>query len=105
MLMSALFIFFELSFILNSLSNHSDTNNHFSLPKKITESGPQQNQANYTSFERLSKNVLFIKIEPLCYGHLCQILAYFTMPTHKIRSNHATQIANFENFHLSLILH
>ena len=40
------------------------------LPRTITKFGPQQNQANYTSFERLLlelyKNVLFIKFEPLC---------------------------------------
>ena len=32
------------------------------------------------------------------YGHLCQILAFFTMPALQIWPCHATQEANFENF-------
>ena len=39
------------------------------------------------------------------FGHLCQILACFAMITHQIWSSHQTQIANFENFNFSLILH
>ena len=34
------------------------------------------------------------------YGHLCQILACFTMRTHEIWSCHVTQVATFENFKL-----
>ena len=30
------------------------------------------------------------------YGHLCQILAFFTMPTSQIRLCHVIQEANFE---------
>ena len=32
------------------------------------------------------------------YGHFCQILALFTMPTHQIWSCHVTQVANFKTF-------
>ena len=38
------------------------------------------------------------------YGHVCQILALFTMPTHQIWLCHVTQDANFENFYFVLIL-
>ena len=31
-----------------------------------------------------------------CYGHLCQILAFFTMPALQIWPCHVTQEANFE---------
>ena len=36
------------------------------------------------------------------YGHFCQILALFTMPTHQILSCHVTQVTNF---YFVLILH
>ena len=39
------------------------------------------------------------------YGHLCQILAFFTMPTLQIWPYHVTQEANFEKFYFFLILH
>ena len=32
------------------------------------------------------------------YGHFCQILGFFTMPTYQIWSCHVTQEANFEKF-------
>ena len=32
------------------------------------------------------------------YGHFCQMLAFFTMPAHKIWSCHVTQKAHFEKF-------
>ena len=32
------------------------------------------------------------------YGHLCQILAYFTMKTDQIWLCHVTHVANFEQF-------
>ena len=32
------------------------------------------------------------------YGHFCQILSLFTMPTYQIWSCHVPQDANFENF-------
>ena len=32
------------------------------------------------------------------YGHLCYVLACFTMTTHRIRSSHVTQVVNLENF-------
>ena len=39
------------------------------------------------------------------YGHLCQILAFFTMPALQIWPCHMTKEANFEKFHSFLILH
>ena len=38
-------------------------------------------------------------------GHLCQILAFFTMPAHQIGSYHMTQETNFKKFLFCLILH
>ena len=38
------------------------------------------------------------------YGHLCQILACFTMPTHQIFLYQVTQVANLKNFYFGLIL-
>ena len=38
------------------------------------------------------------------YGHLCQILAFFTMPAPQIWSCHMTQEANFTKFYFFLIL-
>ena len=39
------------------------------------------------------------------YGHLCQILAFFTTPALQIWPCHVTQKANFEKNYLFLILH
>ena len=39
------------------------------------------------------------------YGHLCQILAFFTMPALQIWPCHLTQEANFEKIYFFLILH
>ena len=39
------------------------------------------------------------------YGHFCQILAIFMMPTHQIWSCHVTQDADFENFLFVLVLY
>ena len=39
------------------------------------------------------------------YGHLCQILAFLTMPALQIWPCHVTQEANFEKFYSFLILH
>ena len=39
------------------------------------------------------------------YGHLCQILALFTMPALQIWPCHVTQEANFEKLLAFLILH
>ena len=39
------------------------------------------------------------------YGHLCQILAFITMPAPQIWPCHMTQGANFEKFYFFLILH
>ena len=53
------------------------------LPKTITKSGPRQNQANYTSFERLLlelyKNVLFIKSEPAIVSKVMGIYVKFLL--------------------------
>ena len=38
-------------------------------------------------------------------GHLCQILASFTMPAHQIWLCHVTQEANFKKVYFVLILH
>ena len=79
--------------------------------KTTGKCGLPRKQTNYISFQRywweLSKNVLFIEFEPLCRknGYFCQILAFFTMPTHQIWACHVTQEANFEKFLLFLILH
>ena len=39
------------------------------------------------------------------YGHLCQILAFFTMLVLQIWPCHVTQEANFEKIYFFLILH
>ena len=39
------------------------------------------------------------------YGHFCQILALFTMPTHQIWSYHLTKLQISELFYFFLILH
>ena len=39
------------------------------------------------------------------YGHLCQILAFCTMPVPQIWPCHVTQEANFEKNYFFLILH
>ena len=39
------------------------------------------------------------------YGHLCQILAFLTMPALQIWPCHVTQKANFEKIYFFLILH
>ena len=39
------------------------------------------------------------------YGHLCQILAFLTMPAPQIWPCHVTQEANFEKIYFFLILH
>ena len=39
------------------------------------------------------------------YGHLCQILAFFTMPALQIWPCHVTHEANFEKINFFLILH
>ena len=39
------------------------------------------------------------------YGHLCQILAFLTMPALQIWPSHVTQEANFEKNYFFLILH
>ena len=39
------------------------------------------------------------------YGHLCQILAFFTMPALQIWPCHVTQDANFQKILFFLILH
>ena len=39
------------------------------------------------------------------YGHLCQFLAFFMMPTFQIWQCHVTQEANFKKIYFFLILH
>ena len=39
------------------------------------------------------------------YWHLCQILAFFTMPALQIWPYHVTQEVNFKKFYFFLILH
>ena len=63
---------------------------------------PLQNQTNDISFEGIDGSYLkmyfllnlshYVK----SYGHLCQILAFFTMPALQIWPCHVTQEANFE---------
>ena len=66
--------------------------------------GPPRNQTKYISFERfwweLSKNVIFIKFEPLCQK-LWAFMSSFTMTTYQIWSCHVTLAAHFENFYFS----
>ena len=66
--------------------------------------GPPRHQTNY----KISKGIdeSYQKVYILLnynhyvksYGYFCQILAFFTMPAHKIWSCHVTQEANFEKF-------
>ena len=73
-----------------------------SLPKTMKKCRPLQNQTNDISFEGIDGSYLkmyfllnlshYVK----SYGHLCQILAFFTMPALQIWPCHVTQEANFE---------
>ena len=73
-----------------------------SLPKTTEKWGPPRNQTNYISLERywweLSKMRFSLNMSHYVkrYGHLCQILAFLTMPASQIWPCHGIQEANFE---------
>ena len=82
-----------------------------SLPKTIEKCRPPQNQTiiyhsqgideSYTKMYFLLNLSHYVK----SYGHVCQILAFFTMPALQMWRCHVTQEANFEKILLLLILH
>ena len=74
-----------------------------SLPKTIEKSGPPRNQTNYINYskgidESYPKIYFLLNLSHYVksYGHLCQLLAFFTMPALQIWPSHVTQEANFE---------
>ena len=74
--------------------------------------GPSRNQTNYIFYskgidESYPKTYFLLNLSHYVksYGHLCQILAFFTMPALQIWLCHVTQEANFEKFYIFLILY
>ena len=57
-----------------------------SLPKTMEKCGPPRNQTNYISFKGTDESypkmyfLLNLSHYVKSYGHLCQILTFFTMP-------------------------
>ena len=71
-----------------------------SLPKTTEKCRRPRNQSNYIGLDEsypkiqvLSNLSNFVK----SYGHLSEVLVFFTKSTHQIWLDHVTSDANFEN--------
>ena len=98
---------------IQKFENHVTRNDVImtSLPKTMEKCGPRRNQTNdiiqKVLMRAIQKCTFLLNVSHYVksYGHLCQILAFFTMPTLQIWPCHVTQEANFEKNYLFLILH